>query len=92
MPVRTKTHSSFSNTDETHTDDYTSSRSNENVFNDRLEGKRNNVSSDRTCEAVDCYEPATQEVKIPVGIFGTITFNLCYQCFVSKFGTEPCET
>ena len=36
------------------------------------------------CEANDCKNNATEEIKIDVGRFGKITLNLCKNC-IPKF-------
>ncbi len=43
------------------------------------------------CEAVDCYDAATEEIEISAGIFGTIILHLCHECSSSKFGDRRPE-
>jgi hypothetical protein len=38
------------------------------------------------CEAVECYNLATEEIDLPVGKLGTIRFYLCHECLVRRFG------
>jgi hypothetical protein len=45
----------------------------------------------KICEAVDCYESATEKVEISAGKFGIITLNLCHECAVKKFGAKRVE-
>ena len=44
------------------------------------------------CEAVDCYDAATEEIEVSAGRFGTITLHLCHECSSSKFGHRTSET
>jgi hypothetical protein len=43
-------------------------------------------SNYQICEAINCYEIATEEADISVGKFGIIRFNLCHECSVKRFG------
>jgi hypothetical protein len=43
------------------------------------------------CEAVGCYEAATEAIFVPAGKFGKLTFNLCLECAVTKFGYRTCK-
>lgn len=45
----------------------------------------------KICEAVGCYDAATEEIKVSAGIFGTITLHLCHECSTSKFGHRTSE-
>ena len=47
----------------------------------------NNKKSFRICEAIDCYQSATESIVIYVGKFGAINLNLCHRCAVIKFQT-----
>jgi hypothetical protein len=73
----------------TQTDDYfLSNIGNKNLLNSRLEGKPKILSSDRICEAVNCYEAATKTINVSAGKFGTINLNLCHDCAINKFEAE----
>jgi hypothetical protein len=54
---------------------------------DRVLSNDNNRNS-IVCEAVNCYEAATETIIVSAGKFGTITFNLCRECAVNKFGAK----
>jgi hypothetical protein len=41
----------------------------------------------KMCEAVDCYEAATETIIVSAGKFGTINLSLCRKCADSKFPT-----
>ncbi|MGA9934806.1 MAG: hypothetical protein WBL44_17760 [Nitrososphaeraceae archaeon] len=45
-------------------------------------------SKNRVCEAIDCFEIATEVVEVSAGKFGTLTLNLCHGCAVNKFGGQ----
>jgi len=42
----------------------------------------------KICEAVGCYETATESIVVSAGKFGTVELNLCHRCAVSKFRTN----
>jgi hypothetical protein len=48
---------------------------------------RSGQSSIKICEAVDCYEAATEAIVVSAGKFGTICLSLCYKCMVTRFRT-----
>jgi hypothetical protein len=48
---------------------------------------RKGILVSKICEAIDCFELATEIIVVPVGKFETLTLNLCYECAVSKFQT-----
>lgn len=45
-------------------------------------------SQNLMCEAIDCYETATETIIVPAGKFGTITLYLCNECAAKKFGKQ----
>jgi hypothetical protein len=48
----------------------------------------NNKGLFKICEAIDCYEAATESIFVSVGKFGTLTLNLCHGCAINKFGAK----
>jgi hypothetical protein len=49
------------------------------------------ISDDRLCEAVGCFERPTTDIKLKVGQTQTITLHVCAKC-VNKFGINPQQT
>lgn len=49
------------------------------------------ISVPKICEAVDCYETATEKVEISAGKFGIITLDLCHEC-LPKFDFRTHKT
>lgn len=45
----------------------------------------NPIHQSKICEAVECYEAATEVIAVPVGKSGTIALNLCNKCAITKF-------
>lgn len=52
---------------------------------------RSSRPSIKICEAVSCYEAATESVVVSAGEFGMLTLNLCHECAVKKFGAKRVE-
>jgi hypothetical protein len=42
----------------------------------------------KICEAVDCYQAATESIVVSAGRFGMLTLNLCHECAIKKFGSQ----
>lgn len=45
----------------------------------------------KICEAIDCYDSATEDVILTVGKLGKLTLHLCRECAIKKFGVERVE-
>lgn len=43
----------------------------------------------KICEAIECYEAATEAIVVFAGKFGTINLNVCQRCAVTKFQNPP---
>lgn len=52
---------------------------------------RSSQPSIKICEAVDCYESATEAIIVSAGKFGVLTLNLCHGCAVNKFEAKRVE-
>ncbi|MGC1132332.1 MAG: hypothetical protein WA941_05890 [Nitrososphaeraceae archaeon] len=48
----------------------------------------NNEELFKICEAIDCYEAATESIVLSAGKFGMLTLNLCHECAIKKFGSQ----
>jgi hypothetical protein len=48
-------------------------------------GFQNQTWFQKICEAVDCYQDATESVMVSVGKFGIIKLELCHSCALTKF-------
>ena len=48
------------------------------------------ATNKQICEAIDCFKNATDEIKLDVGKFGTISLFLCKECIpkFTKKGTK----
>ena len=49
------------------------------------------VNDDHLCEAVNCFEKPTTEIKLKVGQGQTIILHVCVNC-INKFGIKPQQT
>ena len=54
---------------------------------DYSEQSASSRSNYQICEAINCYEAATESIVVSAGKFGTINLNLCHKCAVTKFQT-----
>ena len=46
----------------------------------------------RICEAVGCYEAATEAIIVSAGKFGAISLYLCHNCSITKFQSTIKQT
>ena len=44
------------------------------------------------CNALNCYDAATEAIVVRVGKFGTISLSLCQRCAETKFQTRAKTT
>jgi hypothetical protein len=49
------------------------------------------ITIPKVCEAVDCFEAATETIVVSAGKFGMLTLNLCHECAVKKFEAKRVE-
>lgn len=38
------------------------------------------LGNDTVCDALECYEKATENIRISAGYFGIITLKVCKEC------------